>query len=324
MTITIQHLEQIARGKLSKEARRNAVSVLTALDRYGAKFGLDQPHRLAQFIPQVMHESGDFKWDREIWGPTPAQRRYEGRKDLGNTQPGDGRKFAGHGPIQVTGRANTTEFTKWVRKNIDPNCPDFVKNPELINTDPYEGLSAIWYWATRNLNRYADQGDVEMITRRINGGLNGYDDRVELLVRTSLVLLGYKPTDVLGFQRDNKLMADNQAGPKTRSALHMALVKLSQAASASPEVKRAPVVEQTETIVPVAPEAIDKPVTQTTGFWERLVQIVGAVGSAGAAALGDWRVVVALAVAAVIVAGFGLLFHSRIVKAVRDLKAGLA
>ncbi len=78
---------------------------------------------------------------------------------------------------------------------IDAKAPDFVAHPELMNTDPWEGLGPIWYWAKGNptgqsLNRYADQGDVENITRKINGGLNGFADRPDYLVRVSLVMLG--------------------------------------------------------------------------------------------------------------------------------------
>lgn len=221
MPVTSAQIRKIARGKVN-EANMN--SCLTSLNDYGPKAGLDKLWRVAQFIPQVMHESGEFRYDREIWGPTPAQKRYEGRRDLGNVVPGDGKRFMGRGPIQTTGRANTTAFRDWCRATFPKvTVPDFVTNPDLINTDPWEGLTAIWYWSRNNINRWADQGNAEMITRAINGGLNGYGDRLELLTRTSLVLLGYGPTAVKQFQTDRGLKADGAVGDKTRSEMHRAL-----------------------------------------------------------------------------------------------------
>jgi putative chitinase len=318
MILTIDHVCRIAK-RLPNDA--NAQSVLKSLSLYGARFGLDQPHRLAQFIAQLMHESAEFRHDREIWGPTPAQKRYDGRIDLGNTAAldGDGKLYMGRTGIQITGKANYAEFRDWCRK-MEPKAPDFVAKPDLVNTDPWEGLGPLWYWDTRKLNRFADTGDVEMITKRINGGLNGYADRLDYLTRASLVLLDYGPSDVKRFQSDMGLEhVDGDAGPKTRAALHAALVKKTKGAMARPEVKIAPVVE--EKAVAVAPAAIDKPVTQTTGFWERLTTIVGLTGIGGASWLGDWKVILSIAGALIILAVLGLLLHSRIVDAVKRIKA---
>lgn len=319
MQLSLEQVRKIARAPLSAKAVANARSVLAALEAHGAAFGLDQPHRLAQFLPQIMHESGEFRFDREVWGPTPAQKRYEGRADLGNTEPGDGRKFAGHTGMQITGRANTKAFRDWCQANIDPQAPDFLRFPELMNTDPWEGLGPIWFWSTRKLNGYADQGDVENITRTINGGLNGYDDRLALLERTSLVLLGYEPDAIRRFQQDASLVVDGLAGPKTRAALHGRLLALSSdrpAGSAS-----APVVE--EKPIAVTPPSLDKPIGKTGGFWERIGQIALAGGSGAAALLGDWRVVVALAAASIVLGGLGLLFHQKIIATVKAIKQEL-
>ena len=235
MKITAAQLTKIAGGKPKAD---NVNSVVIALDGYAVKTGLDKPHRLAHFLAQLAHESGGFVYDREIWGPTAAQRKYEGRKDLGNTVRGDGRKFAGRGPIQITGRANVTRFHNWcINQGLNP--PDFVAKPDLINTDPWEGLSAVWYWDAGNptgksLNIFADHNDIEMITRRINGGLNGYDDRLHRYTRAGLVLAGYEPTAIKAFQTaaqkagflpKGKDQLDGIAGPKTRSAIHMTLAK---------------------------------------------------------------------------------------------------
>ncbi|WP_339109278.1 glycoside hydrolase family 19 protein [Thioclava sp. GXIMD4216] len=181
------------------------------------------PHRLAQFVAQIAHESARFRYAAEAWGPTRAQRRYEGRRDLGNLQAGDGYRFRGRGPIQITGRANYARFTAWAEG------PDFEAVPDAVMGDPWLGLSAVWFWqagAGRSLNAYADKGDIEMITRRINGGLNGYADRLALYTRAGLVLLGQGPNDVRAFQRLAGLTVDGLAGPATRGALHSHLLKL--------------------------------------------------------------------------------------------------
>lgn len=249
-------LKEIVGGKPNAA---NVNSVAVALTSYGAKFGLDKPHRLAHFIAQVAHESGAFKYDNEIWGPTAAQKGYEGRKDLGNTQRGDGKKFLGRGPIQLTGRANVTKFYEWCKaQGLNP--PNFADRPDMINTDPWEGLSAIWFWEVGNqtkksLSRYADSNDPENLTRKINGGLNGYEDRLRYYTRAALVLLGYGPTDVRAFQRKAKLTVDGSAGPLTRSALHMALVAETPEEERPAATQAAPVTEKVAVDATVAGNA---------------------------------------------------------------------
>lgn len=127
--------------------------------------------RIAALLAQVGHESGGLRYVREIWGPTPAQQRYEGRADLGNTQPGDGKRYMGRGLIQITGRANYADVGHAL--GIDA-----VDAPEVLESPLYAALSAGWYWHTRMLNPLADTGDMAAITRRINGGYNGLQDRM--------------------------------------------------------------------------------------------------------------------------------------------------
>lgn len=110
---------------------------------------------------------------REIWGPTPAQLRYEGREDLGNTEPGDGRRYLGRGLIQITGRANYAAASEAL-------CEDFVSCPGLLESYRWASLSAAWFWESRGLNALADAGDFDAITRRINGGQTGRADRLAL------------------------------------------------------------------------------------------------------------------------------------------------
>lgn len=265
MVPTAAQLELIAGFDTSDS---NVNSVCVSLQRFGKHFGLDLPHRLAHYLAQTSHESGGYKYDQEI----ASGAAYEGRVDLGNTQPGDGRRFKGRTGMQITGRANYREFTAWVRKYLDATCPDFEANPEAVNLDPWEGLGPVWYWATRKLNRYADENNIEMITRRINGGLNGFTDRLQRYTRVGLVLLDYAPDELREFQRDAQASGlyagkiDGEDGPKTRAALHMTLVALSPS-SVTVDAKPAPIVtleERTvevpvEKEVAVVPKGADKP-----------------------------------------------------------------
>jgi putative chitinase len=320
----IQTLDKIAGKKVD---RANANSFLSALEKYGLRYGLLVPHRLAQELAQVLHESGAFRYDREIWGPTPAQERYDTRTDLGNTpaRDGDGKKNLGRGPIQLTGGANIRAFYDWcVKEGLQP--PDFRANPELINTDPWEGLSFVWYWAVGNptrksLNLYADRGDFEMVTKKVNGGLNGFDDRLRYLARASLVLLGRDPDSLEKFQAERGLSVDSICGPQTRAALHTALLAITPGATESPKTSIAPVVE--EKPVAVTPKELDKPVTETRGFWERITQLGGLSAIAGFSWLGDWRVIMALVGGLVILTLIGLMFHARLVQVVKDIKGGI-
>lgn len=139
-----------------------------------ALWAIDSEARQAAFLAQIGHESGRLVYVRELWGPTPAQARYEGRADLGNTQPGDGKRFMGRGLIQITGRTNYKGVS-------DALGTDFVTTPELLEQPSNAALSAAWFWNTHGLNALADAGDFATITRRINGGMNGYSDRLALL-----------------------------------------------------------------------------------------------------------------------------------------------
>lgn len=226
MNINIELLKTITQRSESPNMR----SYLAGIMARGAYLRLDIPAVFAQYNGQWMHESGELQWDREIWGPTAAQKGYEGRKDLGNTQPGDGSKFRGYTPAQITGRHNTTNFHLWA-VSVFGDAPDFVSNPSLMNTDPWEGLGPAWYWEVGNptgksLTSYAMVGDIETITKRINGGTNGFDDRCMFYAETGLVLLGWGPKDLRRYQLSKGLVADNDPGPRTRASLHADLLKL--------------------------------------------------------------------------------------------------
>jgi len=132
------------------------------------KFGIITPIQRAHFLAQCAHESGGFKWVREF----ASGAAYEGRKDLGNTEPGDGVKFKGRGYIQLTGRANYTKFKGSIKDDI-------ITNPILVE-QTYVAQSATWFWKTRDFNSIAVNDSVETlqkVTKRVNGGYNGYEDR---------------------------------------------------------------------------------------------------------------------------------------------------
>ena len=316
---------QSVTGPLNSSALQNAQSVVVALEKYGKVSGLLVPHRLAQFLPQILHESGNFRYDKEVWGPTPAQKRYDTRTDLGNTAAvdGDGFLYRGRAGIQITGKANYAAFRDWCRANISADAPDFGANPDAVLTDPWEGLAPIWYWSTRNLNKYADSGNPEMIRRRINGGTNGLAECLDLYTKVALVMLGFKPGDVREFQSGAKGdglykgEVDGLDGPQTRSALHMALSKLSGV-----KVTAAPVVETK--VEAVTPPALDKPLTQTAGFWERIIQI-GGLGSIASlsAFFQEWQVVLVICGFLLVGSIVGLILHKQIVDAVKSVKDAL-
>lgn len=227
--LTKEALASLVQVKLND----NIASLHAGLVTQGMITGLHIPHRLVPYLAQVGHEMGDYKWDREIWGPTPAQARYDTRTDLGNTaaKDGDGFKNRGRTGIHITGGYNIKAFRDWCRENVNADCPDFVEDPDLMNTDPWEGLGPIWYWQTRNLNKYADAGHFDSITRSINGGYNGKLDRQIRYAKIGLTALSYgtSKNEVLRFQANCGLTGDDLdgvIGPQTRGLIHFKLRQL--------------------------------------------------------------------------------------------------
>jgi putative chitinase len=166
-------------------------------------FDIDTKERIAAFLPQMSHESGAFRYTREIWGPTSQQKRYERNftepwppspelakhpqyvanklaYTLGNSEPGDGARFKGHGLLQITGRTNHAACRDGLRaRGLD--CPDFETDPVKLEVPRWAAMSAGWFWTDyKRLNELADAGEFERITKRINGGLNGQAERVAL------------------------------------------------------------------------------------------------------------------------------------------------
>ena len=158
------------------------------LEIYSEKFKVDTVKRIESFLPNLLHESGSFKYIKEILpkdNPTYLAK-------LG--------KFFGRGLLQVTHERNYKLFTEWCKLNITNFSLDFVKNPELLETPEYAVLSAFWYWKTNRLDVYADRGDFDNVCSLINRGrilksinelslINGYADRKK---KFNLVALYFK------------------------------------------------------------------------------------------------------------------------------------
>ncbi|MBX7105833.1 MAG: phosphodiester glycosidase family protein [Gemmataceae bacterium] len=139
---------------------------LGPINRALAQYKIDSPLRRAAFLAQLAHESGELKYMEEI----ASGEAYEGRANLGNTQPGDGKRFKGRGPIQLTGRNNYRKAGQALGMELEEH-PERVADPEI-------GCRvAGWFWDTRKLNDLADKGDFKEITRKVNGGFRGLEKR---------------------------------------------------------------------------------------------------------------------------------------------------
>lgn len=131
----------------------------------------NNPDNVAHWLAQIAHESGELRFTTELWGPTPAQQRYEGRRDLGNTEPGDGYRFRGRGLIQLTGRYNYQKYSEAAQQ-------DFVSDPDAVALPQWAADSAGWFWWANGLATVIGGDDpVLAVTKRVNGGTNGLADR---------------------------------------------------------------------------------------------------------------------------------------------------
>ncbi len=182
--LTTEQLQKIM-PQLPAAKRATLFPFLTAAI---GEFAIERPPRAAAFLAQLAHESGQFRFMEEIWGPTPAQRRYEppGKlaTDLGNTETGDGKRFKGRGPIQITGRAN-------YRRYGDLLGVDLIADPPRAALPEVAFRVAGLYWSKKGLNELADRVTREAfkeITRRINGGFNGLADREKFYEKAKTVL----------------------------------------------------------------------------------------------------------------------------------------
>ena len=180
MSITQQQLQQIL-----PSAGQTAGVFVPVLNTAMVRFQIVGTKRIAAFIAQIGHESGQFRYVRELGNDQYLSKYDTGTlaKRLGNTPEadGDGQKYRGRGLIQITGRANYMMCGEAL-------ALDLINQPELLEKPQHACMSAAWFWASRGLNTLADAGQFDTITRRINGGQTGAADRQALYARALKVL----------------------------------------------------------------------------------------------------------------------------------------
>jgi predicted chitinase len=171
--VTMDQLRKI----MPNLSQAKAEQYLPHINNAMAEAGITTKNQKAAFLSQLAHESGQLRYMEEI----ASGSAYEGRRDLGNTQPGDGTRFKGRGPIQLTGRSN-------YRAAGQALGIDLENNPKRA-ADPDVGFrTAAWFWKSRGLNSLAEAGNFREVTRRINGGYNGLADRQQYYNRALSVL----------------------------------------------------------------------------------------------------------------------------------------
>jgi putative chitinase len=183
-SITLQQLRAIYTNAPLKKLK----SYLPHLNKAMTEAKINNKLRKAAFLAQVAHESAEFVYMKELGGYSYFMKMYDitgsrpsVARDLGNTKPGDGARYPGRGPIQVTGKHNYRACGKALGL-------DLIHHPELVEKPSVAFRASAWYWRSRGINKAADKGDFQQVTRLINGGLNGYTDRLKYYNRARNVL----------------------------------------------------------------------------------------------------------------------------------------
>lgn len=174
------------------------------------KYDISSSTRAAMAVAQFAHESDRFRTSEEY----ASGSAYEGRNDLGNTQPGDGKRFKGRGRVMVTGRANYAA----VHTALGVDC---INRPTLLAKCPNSELASGWWWSSHGCNGFADRDDFVGLTKRINGGTNGLADRQNLYARAAQVADRLKPREIdplKGLQPDEREHAEKLM--KARRTIH--------------------------------------------------------------------------------------------------------
>lgn len=186
-------------------------------ERAMREFDITSQRRAEHFLAQVLHESAGLRFFEEL----ASGQAYEGRRDLGNTHPGDGRRYKGRGPIQLTGRANY----RWAGERLHL---DLEAHPTVAARHDVGWRIAGLYWQAHGLNRLADLGAHESATRAItnviNGGLNGLDSRRHYLATCSRVdcrpidpWAGYTPTERRWIRELDQLVREHRDRARRRA-----------------------------------------------------------------------------------------------------------
>lgn len=162
--------------------------------------------RIAHFLAQLAHESDGFCAIEEY----ASGAAYEGRLDIGNTKVGDGKRFKGRSPIQLTGRDNYRAFTRWIKAYV-PDAPDFEAKPELVATWPWAAWAVFFFWSTKGMNALCDNDDLVGVTKRVNGGRNGLDERAAYLVKAKKIIAEIQG-DLVGEEQDYSLLRRGMRG----------------------------------------------------------------------------------------------------------------
>ena len=189
MDITAAKLKQIMPNAVKNVGRNPHFSgytfeqILLYILRYAQEFDINTPLRWCHYLAQIAHESGELRYSEEI----ASGKKYDTGKlaiKLGNTSEadGDGQKFKGRGLIQVTGRNNYEMYKQYCGYDV-------VKQPELLAKPVGAIRSSMWFWKSKGLNELADRDEFMAITKRINGGTNGIEDRRKYLARAKKVLI---------------------------------------------------------------------------------------------------------------------------------------
>ena len=182
MVITLPQLIQVMPG-----ARLKAGIFLAALNAVFARYEINTARRMAAFLAQIAHESGELRYVRELGGDQYLSKYDTGSlaARLGNTPEadGDGQRYRGRGLIQITGRRNYRACSQALFGD-----ERLLLQPQLLEQAQWACESAAWFWQRNGLNELADKDQFTTITRRINGGLNGLDDRLGFWARAKAVL----------------------------------------------------------------------------------------------------------------------------------------
>ncbi len=196
--------------KVSAQKAGRQTAIISAfgavLPSFLNRFEITTSLRIAHLLAQLAHESDGFCTLEEY----ASGSAYEGRKDLGNIKTGDGKRYKGRGPIQLTGRDNYRAFTKWIRQIVN-NAPDFEAQPELVAEFPWAAWAVFYFWSTRKLNTLADTDDLIGLTKKINGGTNGLKDRAYYLARAKKAVAKLE-ADIIGKVQNFTLLRRGMRG----------------------------------------------------------------------------------------------------------------